>query len=227
MPETLPPTVPHAAARAAARWGEAPALLEKGETWSFNRLWAEARAAARRIAGSGEYAGQVLARIRGFLQRAPSPHARVDLAQVAWDSLRLVAAQARRHGIALRLRLAPGLPPVRADRTQLQQVLINLLVNAVDALQGLPAGEPRAIHLRMAVGGDRVRVEVADTGPGIAAAQSQRLFETFQSSKPNGLGFGLSIARSIVEAHEGRIQAESPPGGGALLWFEIPALTAP
>lgn len=189
---------------------------------------AEARAAARRIADSGEYAGQVLARIRGFLQRAPSPHAPVDIAQVAWDSLRLVAAQARRHRIALRMRLPTGgLPAVRGDRTQLQQVLINLLVNAIDALQHQPDGAPRAIHLRIALAAARVRVEVADTGPGIAPGQLQRLFETFQTTKSHGLGFGLSIARSIVEAHEGCIQAESPPTGGALLWFELPALTAP
>ena len=189
----------------------------------------EATAAARRIAASGEYAGQVLARIRGFLQRAPSQREAVDLTQVAWDSLRLVTAQARRFQIELRVRLAPDLPRVHADRTQLQQVLINLLVNAVDALKEQHAGSARIIRLkieRSVSAHDQspcVRMEVSDNGPGISPAQLQRMFEAFQSTKPDGLGFGLAIARSIIEAHHGRIQADSPACGGARFWFELPA----
>lgn len=194
---------------------------------------AEATAATRRIASSGEYAGQVLARIRGFLHRTPSQHEAIDLTQVVWDSLRLVTAQARRFHIELRVRLAPGIPRIRGDRTQLQQVLINLLVNAVDALKAHAPehapDQPRCIRLQMSASTSThdaapcVRVEVADNGPGIAPEQWQRMFEAFQSTKPDGLGFGLAIARSIVEAHQGRIQAESPATGGARFWFELPA----
>ncbi len=183
----------------------------------------EASAAARRIADSGEFAGQVIARIRGFLRRDPSPHTLLRPEQVAWDSLRLVAAQARRFDIELRVRIAPNLPQVMGDRTQLQQVLINLMVNAVDALQSLPAGAHRTIQLQLTGGADGVRLAVADTGPGFTAAQLPRLFDAFQSSKPQGLGFGLSIARSIVEAHKGRIQAGTSESGGALVWFELPS----
>ncbi|MBF5003144.1 ATP-binding protein [Diaphorobacter caeni] len=184
----------------------------------------EATSAARRIAASGEYAGQVLARIRGFLQRTPSTHERVDITQVAWDSLRLVAAQARRFRITLRVRMAPALPTVHADRTQLQQVLINLLVNAVDALKDLPEDHPRDLHLHITArdGGRRLRVAVADSGGGIAPERRERMFDAFQSSKPDGLGFGLAIARSIVEAHGGRIQVDASDSGGALFWFELP-----
>ena len=189
---------------------------------------AEARAAARRIAGSAEHAGQVLTRIRSFLQREPVPRGRVDLLQVAWASLQLVAAQAHRHRIALRLRPAPDLPGVHADRTQIQQVVLNLLVNAVDALKVKPEDVPREIRVSLSVptpppGGARcVRIQVSDNGPGIVQPLRDRLFEAFQTSKPGGLGFGLSVARSIIEAHGGRIGV-SPAGDqvGACFWFEL------
>lgn len=183
----------------------------------------EARAAARRIATNGDHAGQVLAHIRNFLRRTPTPRSRVDLVQVAWSSLQLVAPQARRHDIALRFRPACASPTVHGDGIQLQQALINLLVNAVEALQSMPAGQRRTIHLEIQTPTpSTARIIVRDTGQGFAPAQSQRLFEAFQSSKPQGLGMGLSIVRSIVESHDGRIRAEGAPGRGAAFFLELP-----
>jgi C4-dicarboxylate-specific signal transduction histidine kinase len=179
---------------------------------------AEARAAAQRIARSGEHAGQVVARIRGLLQRTPAVRAPVAPAALAWDCLSLVAARARRQHTRLRLCLLAPLPEVLADRVQLQQVLLNLLINALDAVRDLPAEQRREVRLRLARQTTPVpalQIRVQDSGPGIAPSQRPHLFEPFHSSKPDGLGFGLSIARSLVEAHGGQIHLDNGSGGGA------------
>lgn len=185
----------------------------------------EARAAAQRIVRSGEHAGQVVARIRGLLQRAPAVRAPVASASLAWDCLALVAARARRQHTRLRLCLPAQLPTVLADRVQLQQVLLNLLVNALDAVRDLPAGRPREVRLSLARQTTPVpalQISVQDSGPGIAPSQRPHLFEPFHSSKPDGLGFGLSIARTLVEAHGGQIHLDDGPASGALARVVLP-----
>jgi signal transduction histidine kinase len=122
-----------------------------------------------------------------------------------------------------------ALPPVRGDRVQLQQVVINLLMNGIQAMDGV-ADRPRslAIEAIRSVGdgdaGDRVVVTVRDTGPGVAMENLDRLFEAFFSTKPDGMGMGLSICRSIVEAHGGRIWASNRDGAGACFHVSLPAL---
>lgn len=186
---------------------------------------AEARAAAQRIIRSGEHAGQVVARIRGLLQRAPAVRAPVPPAALAWDCLPLVAARARRQRTRLRLCLPAQLPTLLADRVQLQQVLLNLLVNALDAVRDLPANQPREVRLslaRLATPVPALQIHVLDSGRGVPASQRPHLFEPFHSSKPDGLGFGLSIARTLVEAHGGQIRLDDGPGGGTLAQVVLP-----
>ena len=193
-----------------------------------NANLAEAQAAAQRIARSGDHAGQVIARIRRFLQREPVHRQHLRLEQVAWDSVQLVAARAQRHGVQLRVRFSSDLPTIEADRTQVQQMVINLLVNAIDAASTPQQAQDRRVwlslqHCQTPI--DGVEFSIIDNGPGVAADQLNHLFDPFHTSKPDGLGFGLSIVRSLVEAHEGRIWITNRPQGGTLARFQLPAST--
>jgi len=170
----------------------------------------------------------VIARIRRFLQREPVHRQHLRLEQVAWDSVQLVAARAQRHGVQLRVRFSSDLPTIEADRTQVQQMVINLLVNAIDAASTPQQAQDRRVwlslqHCQTPI--DGVEFSIIDNGPGVAADQLNHLFDPFHTSKPDGLGFGLSIVRSLVEAHEGRIWITNRPQGGTLARFQLPAST--
>ncbi|CAN5530805.1 hypothetical protein BH09PSE5_BH09PSE5_32980 [soil metagenome] len=190
----------------------------------------EASAALRRIAINGEHAGNVLAKIRRFLRRSSGPRSPVDLVQVAWESLQLIGGQARRSQVALRARFAADIPTVHADRTQIQQVMLNLLMNAIEAMPDETSADastdatPRTICVSIgpSTTPPGVKVAVQDNGSGIDRDQAARLFEAFHSTKVNGLGFGLSISRSIVESHGGLIWAEPASPRGAVFAFVLP-----
>jgi signal transduction histidine kinase len=139
------------------------------------------------------------------------------------DALRVVAADARRRRIHIRTDLGQGLPPVLADRTQLQQVLINLLVNGMDAIDG-KSGVVHELAVRTGSSGNScVEIAISDSGCGIAPDQMDRLFGAFFTTKKEGMGLGLSIARSIVTAHHGRIWADNNADGGATFHVSMPA----
>jgi len=135
------------------------------------------------------------------------------------DVVRLVQLEAFRHGASLRLELAPALPLVRGDRVQLQQVTINLVLNALQAMASV-TGRPRIVLIRSQRHDDgRVVVAVADTGMGIEAKHVDKLFQAFFTTKSSGMGMGLSICRSIIEAHGGQVLAANNPGPGATFQF--------
>jgi PAS domain S-box-containing protein len=176
-------------------------------------------------------AGQIVRRLREFVtpgEADPRPEKLPALIEAA-STLALVGT--RERGIQVTLRLDGRLPPVLVDRVQFQQVLLNLIRNAVEAMadgcgQGCDGSSRRELTISAAqVGPDRVEVAVADTGPGLAPEIAERLFQPFVSSKPGGMGVGLSISRSIIEAHGGRLQAEARAGGGTVFRFTVP--TAP
>lgn len=157
-------------------------------------------------------AGEVIRRLRSLLKRAPFEAREIDLNAMALEAIDLVTALAHARGVSLDSALASTPLPVNADNIQLQQVLINLIVNAIDAMAHLDPSQ-RRIRVRTARNGDSAEIEISDRGPGILAGKLGEIFEPFYTTKPNGMGMGLSIARTIVEAHEGRISAQNNAGG--------------
>jgi PAS domain S-box-containing protein len=180
----------------------------------------EAKAAVQRIIRDGNRAAEVITRIRNFLRRGESLRTPVDLNAVIQDVLGLVRAEAQRHRVTLGQLPTRDLPPVLADRVQVQQVVLNLVMNAIEAMATANGG---ALHVSaQRTGSDQIRVDVRDTGTGIDPAMSNHLFDAFYTSKPGGMGMGLAITRSILEAHGGRLWFTPNNGPGVTFSFTLP-----
>lgn len=169
-----------------------------------------------------EHASAVIARVREFV-RAREPrrdaHAIADIAGTVVELLRL---EAERQQLCIELALAPDLPPVYADRVMVEQVLLNLVKNAIEAMRATAPGQ-RELRIEGRVNlDDEVEVRVLDRGGGLSPAQSEQLFSPFFTTKTDGLGIGLAICRSIIEYHEGRLYFEARPGGGSVFAFTLP-----
>ena len=179
------------------------------------------RDGARGIAGQAERAGAIIRRIRGFVRRREAQRAAIGINEVVRETLALFAGPAERSGVPLHLALADGLPPIEADPIEIEQILLNLLQNAMDAMENSPQrGQGIAIATRRA--GETVEVAVRDHGTGLTPDVETHLFDTFFTTKPQGLGLGLSICRTIVENHGGRLWAENAPDGGLTMRFTLP-----
>jgi len=188
---------------------------------------AEVQAILQDIVEDDQRACEVISRLRGLLKRGPLARSALDLNEITREVARLVRGDAVTRGVSIRLDLAPGLPLVSGDRVELQQVLLNLILNGLDAMLQTSAVERILVLQTVADGAGGVRVIVRDTGSGIDPASLDRVFEAFHTTKPAGLGMGLAISRSIVEAHGGRLQAENNPGRGATFTFVLPGGTRP
>jgi NO-binding membrane sensor protein with MHYT domain len=174
------------------------------------------------IVEDGTRAGEVINRIRALMKKAPSRKDRLEINGVIVEIIELTRGEAMKYGISVLTELADHLPVVEADRVQLQQVLLNLIVNALDAM-GTPNVGPRQLLISTGKGETSgVLVAVQDSGPGLEAAMLERVFESFYTTKPTGLGLGLSICRSIIEAHGGRLWASTNQGRGATFQFTLP-----
>lgn len=183
----------------------------------------EARTAARSIAADGLRGGQIIERMRSLVRQSMPHSDEVDLNEMVRQTLQIAHQSLPDTGFALGLELQPGLPTVRGDALQLQQVLLNLLHNASDAVQAAVDGEHRlSIVTRRDLTGDLV-VDVRDTGHGMAPAVMARLFEPYQSGKRDGMGLGLAISRRIVEAHGGRLWVARSDERGTVVSFSLPA----
>ena len=182
----------------------------------------EARAAVKRIISDADRASNVIRRIRNLAKNVTPELARVDINEVIEDAISLVQRQAQSDRATVRWDLAAGLPEVLGDRVQLQQVIINLLINGLEAMAPV-TDRSREVVVRSQVREDgQVLVAVQDAGVGIAPEMADRLFKAFHTSKPDGIGMGLSICRSIVEGHGGRVWATSNDGPGATIQFTVP-----
>jgi signal transduction histidine kinase len=181
----------------------------------------ELRATLADIVGDERRAGDLVQKLRRFLRRGEVERGELDLREILEEVLQLVGREAQVRNVRLRLEIAEGLPKVVGDRVQLQQVALNLLSNAIDAVAAgeRPAREVAVLALRS---GDGVRVEVRDSGAGMDAESLARIFQPFFTTKPKGMGLGLSISRTIVEAHGGTLSAHSAPGEGSTFRIELP-----
>ena len=151
----------------------------------------------------------------------------LDMNEVIGDVATLLRPDAAARHVALHLDVPPGLPPAHGDRVQIQQVLLNLILNAMDALEGMGERRRSVTIAARHDAAESVEISVADTGRGIAADQLARIFEPFFTTKSKGIGMGLSISRSIVESHGGRLWAENNAGPGAKFLFTLPIARQP
>ncbi len=172
-------------------------------------------------------AGDIIVHLRALLRKRELEFHSLNLNDLVVEVIRLISPDLQRRRIKLDLQLAPQLPKVRGDRVHLQQVLLNLVVNAMDAMHGMPA--PAKPHLTLAstlTPAGEVEVVVSDTGHGIPPDRLPRIFESFFTTKKEGMGLGLSIARSLIDVHHGTITAANNPTGGATFRIRLPAQPA-
>jgi len=182
---------------------------------------AEIRNILEDIAEDDKRAGEIIRRLRTLLRKGEVRHRPLEVNEVVLDVLRLMRSDRLNRDVAVSSELAVDLPWVEGDRVQLQQVLVNLVMNGCDAMDG--ASGDRRLTLRTAVAGGEVEVSVADRGRGIPPGELERVFEPFVSTKEEGLGLGLAVCRSIVAAHHGRLWAANNADRGASFRFTLPA----
>jgi signal transduction histidine kinase len=168
----------------------------------------------------GTRASTVISRIRALLQKTPPERIAVDINQIIQEVTTLLHGELTRNGVSLRTDLGADLPRVLGDRVLLQQVLINLVMNSIDAMRSLTR-TPRELLIKSAKNHNEVSIQVQDSGIGLDPQQTKHIFEPFFTAKSEGIGMGLSIARSIVESHGGRLSVESR-AEGALFQFTLP-----
>ena len=171
-------------------------------------------------------ASEVIKRIRALAKKTPPQKANLTVNEVIDEAIGLVGGQLARQGVVLRKELVPNLPPVIGDRVQVQQVILNLIANGIEAMEGV-TGRPRELSIGAKSTDDgRVLISVSDCGTGIEPESADHLFEAFFTTKQEGMGLGLSISRTIVEGHQGRLWATPNTQGGATFQFTLPVASA-
>jgi C4-dicarboxylate-specific signal transduction histidine kinase len=199
-------------ANVAVRWlGATPPDLE------------EVRHALDRILRAGKRAGDILGRIRALIKKVPPRHDRFDINETILEVIELTRSELLRNRVLLQTELAKGLPLIRGDRIQLQQVILNLIMNAVEMMSEAGEGR-RELLISTKEKSNGVLVAVRDSGPGLSPESCERLFQPFYTTKPGGMGMGLPICRSIIEAHGGQVWASSNHRPGATFQFTLPSV---
>jgi C4-dicarboxylate-specific signal transduction histidine kinase len=181
----------------------------------------EARAAAARIVTDGRRAAEIISRVRLLFKRGAPERELVDVNEVVREMIVLLRGEAARHNISVRTELAPDLPQVMGDRVQLQQVLMNLIMNSIDAMKEVDGTRELGINSRLAEN-EEILVSVSDTGVGLPPQQADKIFNAFFTTKLHGTGMGLRISGTIVESHGGRLWADGNSPRGASFHFTLP-----
>lgn len=199
-------------AHAAQRWlgAQPPNLEEVGQVLG-------------NIIRDANRAADVLGRIRGMIRKAPQQKEPVDINEAIREMVEFTHCPASKHGVQVHTQLVGALPLIEGDRVELQQVLLNLIINALEAMDSVDEGE-RQLRISTALNSTGcVQVTVSDSGPGFASESAEQVFAPFYTTKPTGLGMGLSICRSIIESHSGRLWASDNQLRGAVVQFTLPA----
>jgi C4-dicarboxylate-specific signal transduction histidine kinase len=190
--------------------------------WLKSGNTSRAEATAEKIVEDGTRAGSIVAHLRALFQKGEEKRSLESINAIILETVRVLRDETTRRHIPLRTDLAANLPPVRVDRVQIQQALFNLAINGMDAMENTPAA---AAELRFTSSLDdsgRVHVMVTDCGAGICPELQEQIFDAFFTTKPTGLGIGLSISRTIIEEHQGKLWAAARPEGGSVFQFMIP-----
>jgi len=182
----------------------------------------EACEAARDIVRDGKRAGEVIARIRALTKRAATPREELDLNDTIREVLALVGDEAKKRNVIIRTQLADDLSPVSGDRVQLQQVGLNLIMNGIEAMSGIDQRPRELVITTRRMEPDQVQVTVEDSGTGLDPNTMGRIFDPFYTTKAGGMGMGLSVSRSILQAHGGRLWATVNDGPGTSFHFTLP-----
>jgi two-component system, LuxR family, sensor kinase FixL len=182
----------------------------------------EVREILQDIVSDNSRASEVIRRMRALVKKEELEFAMLDIASLVRDVMALVHSDAILQNVRISLELEDNLPPVRGDRVQLQQVVLNIMLNAFDAMKQCPASERKVKLQARAQGEELIKIAVTDCGTGLRGDNLEKFFQPFYTSKRDGLGIGLSICRSIVEAHGGNLWAENNNGTGATFYFTIP-----
>jgi signal transduction histidine kinase len=182
----------------------------------------EAREAAKRIVRDGKRAGEIIARIRALTKKAATANETLALNETIRDVLALAGDEAKGKSVILQPQFAEDLAPVAGDRVQLQQVILNLVMNGIEAMTGVEGRARELVITTRNLDPDQVQVTVEDSGTGLDPTTIDKIFDPFYTTKSGGMGMGLSISRSIVQAHGGRLWATAKNGPGAMFHFTLP-----
>jgi PAS domain S-box-containing protein len=182
----------------------------------------EARETARRIVRDGKRAAEIIGRIRALTKRTATPREKLDLNETMREILQLVGDEAKKKSVTIRTCFADNIFPVLGDRVQLQQVVLNLVMNAIEAMNTITERAREVVITSRNIDSDQVEVTVEDSGTGLDPEASVRIYDAFYTTKPSGMGMGLSICRSILQAHDGRLWATANHGAGTTFHFALP-----
>jgi PAS domain S-box-containing protein len=182
----------------------------------------ELLAAMQKASVQAERAGKIIRRVRDFVKKSEPNRGSVQIAEVVDEVIGFAEIEARKAGVRIGVSVPSDLPAAYADKIMIEQVVLNLVKNAVEAMQSTPRGERELAISARANGKDFIEVNVADRGSGVTAEQSERLFAPFYTTKAEGMGMGLNICRSIIEFHHGRLWTVANPGGGSVFSFTLP-----